>query len=395
MNATVTQATAQVTGAPKPKPVCRYDVPLMVCVAILVTLGLTMVTSASMPMADRDLDQPLYYALRQALAVCIGTAMAVVTVNIPLAVWRRRGPLLLALTLILLVLVLVPNIGREVNGSWRWIAIGPISLQASEPAKLGVIIYLAGYLVRRGAEVRTRFAGFMKPIAILTLVSGLLLLEPDFGTTVVLFATAMGMIFLAGVPMTRFIAWGLVAVSALLTLAVMAPYRLRRLIAFLDPWSDPYGSGFQLTQALIAFGRGEWFGVGLGSSVQKLFYLPEVHTDFIFAVLAEELGLLGTICVIGLFTFLVWRAFWIGGCAERAGQLFSAYLAYGIALLIGIQAFINMGVNMGVLPTKGITLPLISYGSNSMVIMGVAIGLLLRVAREAGAQGDADGGQLG
>jgi cell division protein FtsW len=280
------------------------------------------------------------------------------------------------------MLVLIPGVGREVNGSLRWIQVGPVSVQASELAKPSVIIYLAGYLVRHGQQVREMFVGFIKPIGWLTIIAGLLLLEPDYGAAAVLFATCLGMLFLAGVSLPRFLSWGLVALGALATLAMLAPYRLARLMTFVNPWADPYDSGFQLTQALIAFGRGEWFGVGLGASIQKMFYLPEVHTDFVFAIIAEELGLAGTLVVIALFSFLIWRAFHIGGRALRNGHAFAAYLAYGVGLLIGLQAYINIGVNMGVLPTKGLTLPLISYGSNSVMMVCFCIGLLLRVAYE-------------
>jgi len=260
--------------------------------------------------------------------------------------------------------------------------LGPISVQASEPAKLCVIIYLAAYLVRYAGQVRNTFIGLLKPVGVLTVIAVLLLAEPDFGATVVLFATMLGMLFLGGASMTRFSLWVLLAVGALAGLAVLEPYRLKRVMSFLDPWADPLKEGYQLTHALIAFGRGEWLGVGLGGSIEKLFYLPEAHTDFIFAVLAEELGLLGCVAVIALFGYVVWRALEIGGRAARAGNLFGAYLAYGLGLLLGLQAFINMGVNMGVLPTKGLTLPLISYGSNSLIMSLVACGLLLRVEYE-------------
>ncbi|MGH7461609.1 MAG: peptidoglycan glycosyltransferase FtsW, partial [Longimicrobiales bacterium] len=236
--------------------------------------------------------------------------------------------------------------------------------------------------VRHGEELRKSFAGFIRPIAVVTLLSGLLLLEPDYGAAVVIFATALGMLFMGGVPLSRFLAWVLTASVALASLAVLSPYRLQRLTSFLNPWDDPFNTGFQLTQALIAFGRGEWFGLGLGSSVQKLFYLPEAHTDFVFAVLAEELGLVGSLLAILLYFFIVWRAFVIAQVAEQSGRAFAAYLAYGIGLLIGLQAYINLGVNMGVLPTKGLTLPLMSFGSNSVVVCCVLIALLIRIEFE-------------
>jgi cell division protein FtsW len=265
----------------------------------------------------------------------------------------------------------------------RWISLGVLSLQASEVAKPCVILYLAAYLVRHGDQVRGQFIGFIKPILVVMIVAVLLLLEPDYGAAAVLFATCLGMLFLAGVSLIRFILWGIVAVAALATVAMLKAYRLTRLMTFRDPWADPYDTGFQLTQALIAFGRGEWFGVGLGASVQKLFYLPEVHTDFVLAVIAEELGLVGTVSVILLFTFFVWRCLRVAREALKTGRPFQSYLANGVGVLFGLHAFINMGVNMGVLPTKGLPLPFISYGSNNLVMSCVAVALVLRAAHES------------
>jgi len=278
--------------------------------------------------------------------------------------------------------VLVPGVGRNVNGATRWLPLGFVNLQVSELAKLAVVVYAAGYLVRRGEEVRSTIQGFVKPLGVMLLFALLLLLEPDFGAVVVIGATLMGMLFLAGVRLWLFGLLLVAAAGALALLAITSPYRMERLTTFMNPWADPFDSGFQLTQALIAFGRGEWLGVGLGGSVQKLFYLPEAHTDFLFAVLAEELGLLGAVGVIALFAYVVWRGFAIGQVAARAGRHFAAYLSYGIALWIGMQAFINLGVNMGVLPTKGLTLPLMSYGGSSMLVSCIAVALLLRVDRE-------------
>lgn len=360
-----------------------YDTWLMGSFALLLGLGLVMVASASITVADRNFQEPFHYLWRQLIASAMGISMAVLAMRSPLHYWWRAGPWFLGVAIVLLVLVLVPGLGREVNGSMRWLRLGPISLQASEPVKLCMVVYLAGYLVRHHHEVRSTLIGLMKPIGVLTVISGLLLLEPDYGVTVVLCATTLGMLFIGGMSITRFALWTASAIVALGGIAILAPYRLERLMSFMDPWADPYDKGFQLTQALIAFGRGEWFGVGLGGSIQKLFYLPEAHTDFILAVLAEELGLMGTALVIVLFSCLIWRAFVIGSRAERAGQLFAAYLAYGIGLLIGLQAFINIGVNMGVLPTKGLTLPLISYGANSLIVTCLSIGLLLRIEYEA------------
>lgn len=359
-----------------------YDAWLMTVIFLLLGLGLVMVASSSIAIADRQFHEPLHYFWRQMFSVAIGMSFIIAALKIPLSVWEFLSVPLLVLGLLLLILVLIPGVGREVNGSTRWISMGSLALQASEPVKLCVIVYLAGYMVRHGEHVRSNFAGFIRPICVLTIVAGLLLLEPDYGSCVVLFATALGMLFMGGVPLGRFFAWVLTAVVVLASLAILSPYRLQRLMSFVDPWQDPFNSGFQLTQALIAFGRGDWFGVGLGSSVQKLFYLPEAHTDFVFSVFAEEFGLMGTTILILLFSFLVWRAFVIGHIAERMGKLFAAYLAYGIGLIIGVQVFINMGVNLGVLPTKGLTLPLLSYGGNSMIITCLLLGILLRVEVE-------------
>ncbi len=360
-----------------------YDLWLVGVAAILVGLGLVMVASSSIPIAHKNGYIDLYYFWRQLAALLLGLGMGFIVMNIPLALFDKVSTLLLFVGVASLAIILIPGVGREVNGSVRWMQFGPISVQASEPVKLAVIIYISSYLVRHQAQVQREFIGFIKPVGVLTVIAALLLLEPDFGAAVVVFATALGMLFLGRVPLVRFCAWGLVALAMLASLAMLVPYRLQRLMTFLDPWSDPYDSGFQLTQALIAFGRGEWFGVGLGNSVQKLFYLPEVHTDFLFAVLAEELGMVGTITVIGLFLFLIWRIIFIGSLAQRAGQHFAAYLSYGIGLLIGFEAFINIGVNMGLLPTKGLTLPLMSYGSNSMVITCIMLAMVLRVAKES------------
>ncbi|MCG8324403.1 MAG: putative lipid II flippase FtsW [Thiotrichales bacterium] len=360
----------------------RYDGWLLGVIVFLLLLGLTMVTSSSVSIADRIYQDPLYYFWRQLIAVVSGVAFALLVMRMPLQFWQTISVPLLALGVLLLILVLMPGIGKEVNGSMRWISLGPIAFQASEPVKLCIIAYMAGYLVRQNDQVKTSFAGFIRPIAVVTAISGLLLLEPDYGACIVLFATTLGMLFLAGVPLSRFFTWVLAASMALATLAVLSPYRMQRLMSFIDPWQDPFNTGFQLTQALIAFGRGDWFGVGLGSSVQKLFYLPEAHTDFVFAVLAEELGLLGVVVVILLFGFLVIRSLIIGQMAESSGQLFAGYFAYGIGLLLGVQSFINIGVNMGLLPTKGLTLPLMSYGGNSVFVTCVLLGILLRIEYE-------------
>jgi cell division protein FtsW len=358
---------------------------------LLLALGLLMVTSASMPIADRQTGQPFYFLLRQGTFLLVGLLAAWLVFQIPLTRWRRAGPLLLLAAVGLLVLVLVPGVGKEVNGSMRWIGAGPINIQVSEIAKLFVLVYVASYLKRHAAELRTaRFrtsaSALLRPMAVLAVLAVLLLLEPDFGSVVVLMATALGMVFLAGVRLGQFGTLLVGTAAAMAVLILSSPYRRDRVLSFLYPWDDPFGKGFQLVQSLIAIGRGELFGVGLGESVQKLFYLPEAHTDFLFAILAEELGLAGILLVVALFVVLVWRAFRIGRRAERIGMLFSAWLAYGIGLWFGIQSLFNMGVNMGVLPTKGLTLPLMSYGGSSLVVMCAALALLLRIDVESRAR---------
>jgi cell division protein FtsW len=376
------QAVASGRAPPRDSLAARHDVWLMGAMAAILGLGLVMVASASVALAERQAGQPFYYFWRQALYVAAGVWLAFMTVRVPLSAWRRIGPSLLFVSVVLLGLVLVPGIGREVNGSYRWISLGMFNMQPSELAKLFMIVYLAGYLVRRGEEVRTRFSGFVKPMALLVAVSGLVLLEPDWGTTMVLFATTLGMLFLGGVPLLRFFGWMATGFAAMVVMVMLAPYRLQRLTTFMDPWVDPFNTGFQLTQALIAVGRGQWLGVGLGASIQKLFYLPEAHTDFLVAVLAEELGLFGVATLMGLFGFVVWRAFSLARWAEDRREPFGAYLAYGVGLSLALQALINIGVNLGAMPTKGLTLPLMSYGGSSMLVNCVAVGLLLRLAHE-------------
>jgi cell division protein FtsW len=360
----------------------EYDLLLISVSLFLVMTGLVMVASSSISIAENIYSNPLHYFWRQLISVSIGFCAALLIINTPLLVWQKLSTWFLLLAFVFLIAVLIPGVGREVNGSMRWINLGPINIQSSEIAKVCVIIYIAGYMLRHEEKLRTSFAGFIHPIVVVTMISGLLLLEPDYGSAVVLFATTLGMLFMGGVPLSRFFIWVITASAALVSLAIISPYRLQRLTSFMDPWQDPFNTGFQLTQALIAFGRGEWFGVGLGSSIQKLFYLPEAHTDFVYSVLAEEFGFVGTTLVIVLYFFIVWRSFLIGEIAQQSGKAFSAYMAYGIGLLFGIQAFINIGVNMGVLPTKGLTLPLISYGNNSVIISCALIAFLIRVEME-------------
>lgn len=348
----------------------------------LVTLGAIMVGSASIALADRDTGEPLYYLLRHLGAIGLGCCGAAALASIPLDVWYRLSGAVLLVGIVLLGIVLVPGIGQMVNGSSRWIELGPLRLQASEPARLCLIMYLASYAVRHHEDLAASFFGFLKPMLIVAGACVLLLGEPDYGAAVVLTATSLGILFVAGARVRDFSVAAIVAAAAMASLALSSTYRMQRLYAFLDPWQDPYASGFQLTQSLIAIGRGDWFGVGLGEGIQKLFYLPEAHTDFVFAVLAEELGLLGSTVVILLFAIIVYRAIALGQRALNVGLPFQGLLSIGIGLLLGLEAFINIGVNTGILPTKGLTLPLISYGRSSAVVSLAAIGLLFRVHHE-------------
>ena len=365
-----------------PATLRSVDIWLLGATLILLGLGLVMVASSSITSAERATGQPFYFLLRQAAYLGVGLVCALIVGRIRLVYWEKHGSLLLLFGLLLLALVLVPGVGHTVNGSMRWLPLGPVNLQPSEFAKLVVVIYLAGYLVRHGANVRDSLQGFFRPMVLFVVIAALLLAEPDFGAALVILATALGMLFLAGARLWQFGALLALAISAFGILAIAAPYRLQRLTSFLNPWADPFDSGFQLTQALIAFGRGDWFGVGLGASIQKLFYLPEAHTDFLFAVLAEELGLAGVLVVIGLFTVVVWRAFALAQLAVIRSNYFAAYLAWGLGLWIALAAIINLGVNMGLLPTKGLTLPFMSYGGSSIVASCVAVALLLRVHHE-------------
>jgi cell division protein FtsW len=354
---------------------------LLLTMAIL-GLGVVMLASASVTIADRQFGQPFYYLNRQLFALVIGLGIGTACLFIPMQWWERCSFLVLAAALALLVIVLLPGLGTTVNGATRWLRIGFINLQVSEPARLLMIIYLAGYMVRRQQELASSFAGFLRPMLFVALAAALLLMQPDFGAATVLVATAVALLFVGGARIRDFLLCVVTATAALTALALTTPYRLVRLTTFMDPWADPLDSGFQLTQSLIAIGRGEWSGVGLGSSVQKLFYLPEAHTDFVFAVLAEEFGLVGVLVTILLFTALVLRCFWLGLACARAERPFSAYVALGIGVWLGLQAFINIGVNMGLLPTKGLTLPLVSYGRSSMIVTLMAIGVLLRIHHE-------------
>lgn len=357
--------------------------PVMLTVVLTLLLGgLVVLASASISISDSALNDPFYYVKRQLVAAMLGGAGLFLCLYVPMQVWRSLGPFLLIAGLLLLVLVLLPGVGHTVNGSTRWLRVGFMNLQVSEPARLCLMVYVSGYLVRQNKAVREEFGGFLWPMLVLCVVCGLLLAEPDFGAAIVLLATVLAMLFVAGARLKHFCLFFGAAVLGMGALAITSPYRLERLTAFLDPWADPYNSGFQLTQSLIAIGRGEYLGVGLGDGVQKLFYLPEAHTDFVFAVYAEEFGLLGSVVLIGLFMALVWRIFRLAIRAAQAERMFEAFLATGIGTWLGLQAFINVGVNMGLLPTKGLTLPLVSYGRSSLIVTMVGIGMLLRIHHE-------------
>lgn len=359
-----------------------YDYWLLITVFVLLAFGLLMVASASMVVSDWRFHTPFHFLLHQAAYVFAGLFLGFIVTKVPLKFWEKIGPYLLMIGLCLLLVVLVPGVGREVNGSMRWIGFGAFGIQISELVKFCVIIYLAGYLVRHREEVLKSFSGFVKPMGVLGLIAILLLLEPDFGAVAVIMLTALGMIFLSGARLWQFVLLMLLVGAALALLAIASPYRLLRLTSFLNPWNNRFSSGYQLTQSLIAFGRGGLFGVGLGNSIQKLFYLPEAHTDFLFAVLAEELGLIGELIVIGLFAVLVGKALAIGKMAVKTGKLFAGYMAFGIGLWLGLQAAINIGVNAGILPTKGLTLPFMSYGGSSLMLNCIAIAILLRIYSE-------------
>jgi cell division protein FtsW len=358
------------------------DSPSLAAVIALMVLGTIMVSSASISLADQELGEPLFFLLRQLGALGIGCLAAIIVAMIPMNFWFRMNWVLLLGAIVLLASVFIPGLGHTANNSTRWLDLGPITLQPSEPARVFLVLYLASYIVRHQDDLSEGLIGFAKPMLVVAVASALLLKEPDFGATVVLTATSLGMLFIGGARLRDFGASVLVAAGLLAALALTSPYRLQRLQTFLDPWADPYGSGFQLTQSLIAIGRGDWFGVGLGDSVQKLFYLPEAHTDFVFAVLAEELGFVGVTLVVLLFGIIVYRALALGPKAAELGMPFHGLVSTGIALALGLQAFINMGVNMGLLPTKGLTLPLISYGRTSAVVTLISIGLLVRIQHE-------------
>lgn len=354
-----------------------YDLVLVLITLTLFAIGFVIVTSASMPIAERMHGNPFYFAIRHAIYIGIAIIAAMIVLNLPMNFWRVANPYLLLLAIVLLVAVLI--IGRSVNGSTRWIVIGPVTIQAAEPAKLFFFCYLAGYLVRRYEEINENFKGFVKPLAVFFLLALLLLNQPDLGTVIVMFATTIGLLFLAGAKLWQFFGLVFTGVLAVVALILFEPYRVKRVTAFLDPWADPFGSGYQLTQSLMAYGRGSWFGQGLGNSLQKLEFLPEAHTDFIMAILAEELGYIGVLVVLLLLLSLVVKALRIGNRAMTQERPFDAFLAYGIGIWFSFQTVVNVGASTGILPTKGLTLPFVSYGGSSLIVMSVSIAILLRI----------------
>lgn len=360
----------------------HWDRLLLSLVLAIACLGLLMMASASVSVAERVTGDAFYYFKKQSLFLILGLLVAWVITWLPTAFWQKMRFVLGVSALILLVLVLLPGVGVTVNGSTRWIDLGLFYMQVSEPARLLILIYLSGYIVRHREAVQTTLWGFARPLLLVMFAAFLLLLEPDFGAATVLMGSVLAVLFLAGVRLHYFIALFALLAVAFAALALGSDYRLERLTAFRAPWAHQHDSGYQLVQALIAVGRGEWTGVGLGNSVQKLFYLPEAHTDFVFAVLAEELGLLGVAVTLFLYSALVWYGFRIARIAVDRGNAFAGLLAYGIVVWLGGQAFINMGVNLGLLPTKGLTLPLMSYGGSSLMMTFAALGILMRVAME-------------
>lgn len=360
----------------------NLDPTLFSAVIALLVLGIIMVSSASITLADSEMGEPYYYLIRHFGAIAIGCLGAIAAVAIPMESWLRLNGVLLFAAMALLASVFLPGFGLTANGSTRWLDLGPLTLQPSEPARICLLLYLSSYVVRHQRELGTTMLGFFKPMALVALACMLLLAEPDFGATVVLTATSLGLLFVGGARLRDFFLFLLAAITTLSVLALNSGERLQRLTTFLDPWADVERGGYQLAQSLIAIGRGDWLGVGLGGSVQKLFYLPEAHTDFIFAVMAEEFGVIGTTLTIVLFGIIVFKAIAMGPRASALEMPFQGLVSTGIGLTLGLQAFINMGVNTGLLPTKGLTLPLISYGRTSIVVTLVALGLLARIHHE-------------
>jgi cell division protein FtsW len=360
----------------------HFDPLLVIVSASLLAIGYVMMASSSLHLGIKETGNSLHYPIRQSLHIALGLILGICVALTPIRVWEKSGQWLFIFGILLLIVVLVPGLGVKVNGSTRWLSIFGMRVQVSEVVKFFSVIYMAGYVTRHQESIRKSIFALFKPIILFSGACILLLMEPDFGSAVVIMIIAMGIMFLAGARLSPFIIL-LSSGSVLAALLVyFEPYRMKRVTSFLNPWADAKDTGYQLVHALISFGRGEWVGVGLGSGIQKLFYLPEAHTDFLFSVIAEELGLLGVLTVIGLFALLVWRTFEIAAAAEKADEHFSAFIAYGLGIWFGFQSFVNMGVNMGILPTKGLTLPLMSYGGGSMMIMCCAVALIFRIQSE-------------
>lgn len=356
----------------------RIDQGLLLAVAALLSVGLVMVASSSMDFSSALYSDEWLLLRKQCIFLGMGLSVSAVIVCIPLSIWQKYSSVFLILAIVFLIAVLIPGVGKVVNGSRRWIPLGLFSMQASELAKICLIIFFASYLSRRHQLVQGSWSAFFIMVAVIGLVVFLLLLEPDFGSSAVIAFTMACMMFVAGVPIIRFLLVASLGLTSFGMIAVLSPYRWERLLAFMDPWSRQFDSGYQLVQSLIAFGRGEWFGLGLGNSLQKLFFLPEAHTDFIFAIFAEEFGLIGALGLVGLFIFFIFKILNISKKASEEGQLFSGHLCFGIGILLATQAFINMGVASGLLPTKGLTLPLISYGGSSLLVTSTLIALVFR-----------------
>ncbi len=356
----------------------RMDVRLLWPVALLAAVGLVMIGSASMAYAADHFGDPFHYLQRHAAYLALAAAGGMVAFLLPLSFWRRYGVVALIVSMLALALALVPGIGLESGGSRRWLAAGPLTVQPSELLKLGMLVYMSGYLVRRSDILHRQWAGLLAPLAPLSLALALLLAEPNFCAVAILFASVLGMLLLGGVRTSQFAVVLAVGVAVMAVMALSSEYRYQRLVAYLDPWQDPYHSGYQLSMSLIAFGRGEWFGVGLGNGLMKEFYLPKAHNDFIFSALAEEWGMLGCLAVLALFVWMTALIFLAGWRNLQRHQLFSAYLCYGAGLLLGLQAFVNMAVATGLLPTTGLPLPLISYGGNNLLLTAALIGIVLR-----------------
>ncbi|MBL8517116.1 MAG: putative lipid II flippase FtsW [Betaproteobacteria bacterium] len=367
------------------RPMSEVDLSLLWSAVALLAIGFVMVYSASIATAEMSRltgFRSHYYLIRQGMFIAIGVVAAVIAFQIPVAWLQRGAPFLFLACILTLLLVLIPGVGVTVNGSRRWLPLGITNFQPSELMKLAVVLYAADYTVRKAAFMQDFKRGFLPMFGVMFLAGGLLLMQPDFGAFVVITTIAMGILFLGGLNWRLFAGLIMLLLCAFVALILLSPYRLQRVLGFMDPWADAYGKGYQLSHSLIAFGRGEWFGVGLGASVEKLFYLPEAHTDFLMAVIAEELGLLGVLAVVALFVWLVWRAFLVGRQSASLERYFAALVAQGIALWLSVQTFINMGVNMGLLPTKGLTLPFLSYGGTGIVINCVAVAVLLRIDYE-------------